>query len=62
MTRPASALQRAATLIPANPVLSVVMPVFNERDTIEEIIHRQSADRADRHRRRVDRRHVADPR
>ena len=40
MTRPASALQRAATLIPANPVLSVVMPVFNERDTIEEIIHR----------------------
>ena len=40
MTRPASALQRAATLIPPNPVLSVVMPVFNERDTIEEIIHR----------------------
>jgi glycosyltransferase involved in cell wall biosynthesis len=40
MTRPASALQRAATLIPANPMLSVVMPVFNERDTIEEIIHR----------------------
>jgi glycosyltransferase involved in cell wall biosynthesis len=40
MTRPASALQRAASLIPADPVLSVVMPVFNERDTIEEIIHR----------------------
>jgi glycosyltransferase involved in cell wall biosynthesis len=40
MTRPPSALQRAASLIPADPVLSVVMPVFNERDTIEEIIHR----------------------
>ena len=40
MTRPPTALQRAAALIPANPVLSVVMPVFNERDTIEEIIHR----------------------
>jgi len=40
MTRPVSALQRAASLIPADPVLSVVMPVFNERDTIEEIIQR----------------------
>jgi len=40
MTLPRSALQRAAQLIPRDPLLSVVMPVFNERDTIEEIIHR----------------------
>jgi glycosyltransferase involved in cell wall biosynthesis len=40
MTRPGSALQRAAKLVPPDPVLSVVMPVFNERDTIEEIIQR----------------------
>ena len=40
MTLPASALQRAAKLVPSDPVLSVVMPVFNERGTIEEIIQR----------------------
>jgi glycosyltransferase involved in cell wall biosynthesis len=40
MTHPGSALQRAAKLVPPDPVLSVVMPVFNERDTIEEIIER----------------------
>jgi glycosyltransferase involved in cell wall biosynthesis len=40
MTRPGSALQRAAKLVPADPLLSVVMPVFNERETIEEIIQR----------------------
>jgi glycosyltransferase involved in cell wall biosynthesis len=40
MTQPGSAVQRAAKLVPPNPVLSVVMPVFNERNTIEEIIQR----------------------
>ena len=40
MTQPGSALQRAAKLVPPDPLLSVVMPVFNERDTIEEIIQR----------------------
>jgi glycosyltransferase involved in cell wall biosynthesis len=39
MTHSGSAAQRAR-LLPPNPVLSVVMPVFNERDTIEEIIPR----------------------
>ena len=40
MTHLGSALERAAKLVPSDPVLSVVMPVFNERSTIEEIIHR----------------------
>ena len=40
MTLPRSALQRAAQRVPPDPLLSVVMPVFNERDTIEEIIGR----------------------
>ena len=40
MTLPQSALQRAARLVPPDPLLSVVMPVFNERATIEEIIRR----------------------
>jgi glycosyltransferase involved in cell wall biosynthesis len=40
MMLPGSALQRAAQLVPPDPVLSVVMPVFNERNTIEEIIQR----------------------
>jgi len=40
MTLPRSALQRAAERLPRDPLLSVVMPVFNERDTIEEIIDR----------------------
>jgi glycosyltransferase involved in cell wall biosynthesis len=35
-----SKLQRAAAKVPADPLLSVVMPVFNEEDTIEEIIRR----------------------
>jgi glycosyltransferase involved in cell wall biosynthesis len=39
MTRSGSAAERAR-LLPPDPVLSVVMPVFNERDTIEEIIPR----------------------
>jgi glycosyltransferase involved in cell wall biosynthesis len=40
MTTPGSALERAAARVPPNPLLSVVMPVFNERETIEEIIRR----------------------
>jgi len=40
MTLARSALQRAAELVPPDPLLSVVMPVFNERDTIEEIVRR----------------------
>jgi glycosyltransferase involved in cell wall biosynthesis len=40
MSAPTSALQRAAALVRADPLLSVVMPVYNERTTIEEIIHR----------------------
>lgn len=39
MTQSGSAAQRAR-LLPPDPVLSVVMPVFNERNTIEEIIPR----------------------
>jgi glycosyltransferase involved in cell wall biosynthesis len=39
MTLASSAANRAR-LLPPDPVLSVVMPVFNERDTIEEIIPR----------------------
>ena len=40
MTNPESRLQRAAHLVPHDPLLSVVMPVFNERTTIDEIIRR----------------------
>jgi glycosyltransferase involved in cell wall biosynthesis len=40
MTHPGTTSQRAAARMPPNPVLSVVMPVFNERNTIEEIIGR----------------------
>jgi glycosyltransferase involved in cell wall biosynthesis len=40
MMQPGSTAKRAASLLPPDPVLSVVMPVFNERDTIEEIITR----------------------
>ncbi len=40
MTAGISRLQRAQQLVPADPLLSVVMPVFNEEDTIEEIIRR----------------------
>ncbi len=40
MTTAFSRLQRAAQRVPPDPLLSVVMPVFNERDTIEEIIRR----------------------
>jgi len=32
--------QRAAARMPRDPLLSVVMPVYNERETIEEIIRR----------------------
>ena len=34
-----------ARLVPADPLLSVVMPVFNERDTIDEIVRRVLAPR-----------------
>jgi glycosyltransferase involved in cell wall biosynthesis len=40
MTAPFTRQQRAAARMPADPVLSVVMPVFNEQDTVEEIIRR----------------------
>ena len=40
MTVPFSKLQRDAHRLPADPLLSVVMPVFNEQDTVEEIIRR----------------------
>lgn len=40
MTAGLSRIQRAQQLVPADPLLSVVMPVFNEEDTIEEIIRR----------------------
>jgi glycosyltransferase involved in cell wall biosynthesis len=40
MTNPESRLQRAAHLVPHDPLLSVVMPVFNEHTTIDEIIRR----------------------
>jgi len=37
---PGSPLSRSSRQLPPDPVLSVVMPVFNERNTIEEIIGR----------------------
>jgi glycosyltransferase involved in cell wall biosynthesis len=37
---PHFSLAERARLVPADPLLSVVMPVFNERATIEEIIRR----------------------
>jgi hypothetical protein len=40
MTFPGSRLQQAALRVPPDPLLSVAMPVFNERTTIEEIIDR----------------------
>ena len=40
MSQPASMLDRTTARLPADPLLSVVMPVFNERNTIEEIIRR----------------------
>jgi glycosyltransferase involved in cell wall biosynthesis len=40
MTTPGSTLARAAQQVPRDPLLSVVMPVYNERQTIEEIIRR----------------------
>jgi hypothetical protein len=40
MTLPGSRLQQAALRVPPDPLLSVAMPVFNERTTIEEIIDR----------------------
>jgi glycosyltransferase involved in cell wall biosynthesis len=40
MSAPFTKRQRAAVRMPADPLLSVVMPVFNEQDTVEEIIRR----------------------
>ena len=40
MTAPFTKRQRDAVRMPADPLLSVVMPVFNEKDTVEEIIRR----------------------
>ncbi len=40
MSEPFTKQQRAAVRMPADPLLSVVMPVFNEQDTVEEIIRR----------------------
>ncbi|HMF95801.1 MAG TPA: glycosyltransferase family 2 protein, partial [Vicinamibacterales bacterium] len=40
MTTPGSTLARAARIVPHDPLLSVVMPVYNERHTVEEIIRR----------------------
>ena len=40
MSEPFTKQQRAAARMPADPLLSVVMPVFNEQDTVEEIIRR----------------------
>jgi glycosyltransferase involved in cell wall biosynthesis len=40
MTTPGSTVARAGELVPRDPLLSVVMPVYNERETIEEIIRR----------------------
>jgi glycosyltransferase involved in cell wall biosynthesis len=36
----AMSLAERSRLVPQNPLLSVVMPVFNERETIDEIVHR----------------------
>jgi hypothetical protein len=43
MTLPGSRLQQAALRVPPDPLLSVAMPVFNPRTTIEEIIDRMPA-------------------
>jgi len=43
LTLPGSRLQQAASCVPPDPLLSVAMPVFNERATIEEIIDRVPA-------------------
>ena len=40
MTASVSNLRRATPIVPADPLLSVVMPVFNEEETVEEIIRR----------------------
>jgi glycosyltransferase involved in cell wall biosynthesis len=40
MTPAESARRQPAHVLPRDPLLSVVMPVFNERDTVEEIIRR----------------------
>jgi glycosyltransferase involved in cell wall biosynthesis len=40
MTIDGSSIGRAAQRVPSDPLLSVVMPVYNERNTIEEIIRR----------------------
>jgi glycosyltransferase involved in cell wall biosynthesis len=43
VTARGSKSQRPARAIPADPLLSVVMPVYNERETIDEIIRRVRA-------------------
>jgi hypothetical protein len=48
-----SSLAERASLVPANPLLSVVMPVYNERTTIDEIIRRVLAVRRGRIRSRT---------
>jgi glycosyltransferase involved in cell wall biosynthesis len=40
MTMTGTALERAAQRLPPDPLLSVVMPVYNESGTIEEIVRR----------------------
>jgi len=40
MTIAGSRLRQAAAKVPPDPLLSVVMPVFNEEETVEEIIRR----------------------
>src|SRR5262249_23051698 len=40
MSVPGSTLARAAQRVPRDPLLSVVMPVCNQRHTIEEIVRR----------------------
>jgi len=40
MTPAESARRQPAHVLPRDPLLSVVMPVYNERDTVEEIIRR----------------------
>jgi len=43
MTPADSARRPSAHALPRDPLLSVVMPVYNERDTVEEIIRRVAA-------------------
>ena len=64
-TTPSDADVRTARTSSTNPLLSVVMPVYNERATIEEIIRRvlrgPDPHPAHRRRRRVEGRHARHP-